>query len=217
MWYVVERSPHPAMDLMPKVTLNADRIPGDPINIGFIGDQEQLFKSMRAIGWQPADPITLESSLKIAESVLLHRPDLQAPVSDLFLWGRKQDFAFEQEVGNSASRRHHVRFWQAAEVDAAGKPLWIGSATFDVRSGRSHRTGQITHHIDADVDAQRDLLISSLNEKGLLLRTYDTPGVGPTQKGYNAGGDRYFTDGLVRVGVLSDASTVSPLATPDAR
>ena len=40
------------------------------------------------------------------ESVLLDRPDPTAPVSTLLLWGRKQDLAFEQEVGRSARQRN---------------------------------------------------------------------------------------------------------------
>jgi hypothetical protein len=77
----------------------------------------------------------------------LHRPDPDAPVSSLYLFGRKQDLAFEEDVGGSADRRHHVRWWRAEPLDAAGRPLWIGDATFDRDAGISHLTGQITHHI----------------------------------------------------------------------
>jgi hypothetical protein len=56
------------------------------------------------------------------------------------------------------------------------------------------------------VDAQRDQLISELDKAGLLARDYKTEGVGPTQDGHNAGGDRYFTDGMMRIGVLATKS-----------
>jgi hypothetical protein len=206
VWFEVERDKPQRKDVTPKVTLNAEGIPGDPLNVGLIGEREKLIRGMLAIGWRPADPITLETSLKIAESVVLHRPDPDAPVSNLFVFGRKQDLAFEQEVGSSASQRHHVRFWLASEPASDGSPFWVGSATFDVRSGLSHRTGQITHHIDADVDGQRDQLMSELADAGLLERDYKTEGVGPTQDGHNAGGDRYFTDGMMRIGVLATKS-----------
>ena len=58
-------------------------------------------------------------SLKIAESAVLHRPDPDAPVSPLYVFGRKQDLAFELDVGGSADQRHHVRWWRAEPRDAA--------------------------------------------------------------------------------------------------
>ena len=201
-WREREKHRHPALAALPKVTYNADGIPGDPLNVGLVGHREQLVRAMLAAGWRPADPITFESSIKIAESVLFDRPDPDAPVSNLYAFGRKQDLAFEQEVGSSADRRHHVRWWQSKELDADGRPLWIGDATFDIAAGLSHLTGQITHHIAPDVDAQRDQLMADLRKAGQLQGQYQVMGVGPTQDGRNAGGDRYYTDGMLSVGVL---------------
>lgn len=201
LWIEHERR-HPALDAAPKVTVNADGIPGDALNVALVGSREELIKAMLATGWKPADPVTLRSSLEIAESVVFDRPDLDAPVSPLFLYGRPQDLAFEQEVGASASERHHVRWWRAEPPDEDGRPLWMGDADFDRDAGISHLTGQITHHIGPDIDADRDRLINALAEAGWLERRYEWLGVGPTQDGRNAGGDRYFTDGMIWVGVL---------------
>jgi hypothetical protein len=87
-------------------------------------------------------------------------------VSSLYLWGRKEDLAFEQPVGGDPARPHHMRFWRSAEVDATGRPLWIGAETYDARVGFSHTTGQITHHIAPDVDAERDRLLQTLQQAG---------------------------------------------------
>ena len=152
LWWFAERGQYPALDGLPKVTRNADGIPGDPINVGLVGTKAELIGAMLAAGWRPADPITLRSSLEIAASVVLDRPDPDAPVSPLYLFGRKQDLAFEQEVGRSADRRHHVRWWLTDQTEA-GRPFWLGDASFDVDSGVSHLTGQITHHIAPDIDA----------------------------------------------------------------
>jgi len=195
LWLEHEKPGHQAFESLPKVTHNAEGIPGDPLNVGLIGSREQLI------------PTTLESSIKIAGSVLFHRPDLDAPVSNLFVFDRKQDLAFEKEVGSSASRRHHVRWWQSNELDEEGRPSWVGSATYDIRAGLSHLTKQITHHIDPDVDAQRNQLIEDLSEAGQLQRQFQVLGVGPTQNGRNAGGDRYYTDGMLSVGVLIGSQT----------
>jgi hypothetical protein len=206
VWTEVERGHHPALDGLPKVTNNADGIPGDPLNVALVGDEAEVVAAMLAAHWHPADPITLRSSLKIAESVVFDRPDPDAPVSPLYVFGRKQDLAFEQDMGGSADRRHHVRWWRAEPLDAAGRPLWIGDATFDRNAGISHRTGQITHHIAPDIDAERNQLMADLAEAGQLAGRYEWPGIGATQDGRNAGGDRYYTDGMVAVGVLRTAA-----------
>ena len=88
----------------PKTTRTAEGIPGDPLNVGLIGTEEEVVQAMTGLGWDPADPITAESSFLIAYSVLLDRPYAEAPVSDLFVFGRKQDLAFQKPVGASASR-----------------------------------------------------------------------------------------------------------------
>ncbi len=201
-WREHERGHHPALDTAPKVTTNAQGIPGDPINVALVGSRLELVGAMHAAGWQPADPITLRTSLEIAESVIFDRPDPDAPVSSLYLFGRPQDLAFERDVGSSADRRHHVRWWKSDQPDEQGRPLWLGDATFDANSGLSHLTGQITHHIAPDIDAERDALIAGLAEAGQLEGQYDWQGVGPTRDGRNAEGDRYETDGFMLVGVL---------------
>jgi len=184
------------------VTTTEQDIPGDPINVGLVGSKEQIIRAFAAAGWDPADKITLLSSVEIGLSVVLDRPDLDAPVSALLFEGRKQDLAFEKPVGKSADERHHVRFWMTKTPSADGGDLWLGSASFDRGVGLSHDTGQITHHIGPDLDAERGLVIGDLQKAGQISSTYDGAGVGATKVGRNGGGDPYFTDGKVLVGVL---------------
>lgn len=188
------------------VTTTEQDIPGDPINVGLVGSREQVIRAFAAAGWDPADKITLRSSVDIGLSVVLDRPDLDAPVSPLFFEGRKQDLAFEKAVGNSADERNHVRFWLSKQTGADGKPLWLGSASFDRGVGFSHDTGQITHHIGPDLDAERNLVMSDLQKAGQVSSTYDIPGIGATKTGRNGGGDPYFTDGKALVGVLGQGT-----------
>ena len=204
----------PAMESMPKVTRAPDGLAGDPLNVALVGTEAEIQRAFAAAGWHPADPITLRSSLAIAEGVVLHRPDPDAPVSDLFLFGRRQDLAFERDVGGSPRERNHARFWRT-ELGADGeRPVWIGGATFDRGVGLSHTTGQITHHIAPDVDAERDTLMHDIEAANRLAALYFVTGVGPTLYGRNGGGDRYFTDGEMAVGVLvpEGAAGQRPLA-----
>src|SRR4051794_38230048 len=68
----------------PMLTRTEQGLPGGPLNIGLVGSQEDVVHAMHAAHWYPADPITLRTSLEIVSSVLLDRPDLDAPVSPLF-------------------------------------------------------------------------------------------------------------------------------------
>ncbi len=184
------------------VTTTAQGIPGDPINVGLVGSKEEAIRAFAAAGWDPADKITLRTSVDIGLSVVLDRPDLDAPVSPLFFEGRKQDLAFEKAVGKSADERNHVRFWLTNQYGPNNRPLWLGSASFDRGVGFSHDTGQVTHHIGPDLDAERNLIISDLLKAGQLLSSYEIDGIGATKEGRNGGGDPYFTDGRALVGVL---------------
>ncbi len=179
-------------------------IAGDALNVGLEGRRDDILCAMRAAGWRPADPVTWRSSAKITGSVLLRRAYATAPVSDLFYDGRRQDLAFQKPSGTSPSTRHHVRFWQALDAGEAGLPVWLGAATFDRSVGVSHFTGQVTHHIGPDIDAERDLLSVDLAGAGVVEASYLVSGVGPTLFARNGGGDRYFTDGEIAVSRLSE-------------
>ncbi len=195
---------HPAWENAPRITHTADDIPGDPLNVALVGSEAEVKKAMLAAGWHPADPLTLKSCLEIAEASVLKRTYEDAPVSNLFLFGRKQDLAFEQPVGDNPRKRHHVRFWKWDQLSPEGLPVWFGSATYDERVGLSHTTGQVTHHIAADIDSERDRLIQTLKEAGQLGGTYLVDGFQTTLSGRNGGGDPWHTDGDLSVGVLKN-------------
>ena len=182
---------------LPMVTRTAQGIPGDAINVGLIGNEKEVLCAMNAAGWFPADPVTLRSSIEIAGSVLFDRAYRDAPVSPLFYLDRREDLAFEKPAGKSADRRHHVRFWKVLDSGAEARPVWLGAVTFDKGVGVSHFTGAITHHTDADIDAERDLLTSDIEHADMATAKYQVTGVGPTLAGRNGGGDLYYTDGEV--------------------
>ena len=186
----------------PMVTQTAQGIPGDALNVGLVGSRGDVVRAMHAAGWYPADPVTLRTSIEIVGSVLLDRAYRNAPVSPLYYDGRKEDLAFEKPDGKSADRRHHVRLWLVLEKGEEGRPVWLGATTFDRGVGLSRYTGQVTHHIAADIDAERDLLVADLNRAGMVTAIYQVTGVGPTLNGRNGEGDLYYTDGEIRIARL---------------
>jgi hypothetical protein len=187
------------------VTRTGQGIPGDPINVGLIGTLGDIVCAMHTAGWYPADPITLKSSIEIVGSVLLDRPYKDAPVSNLYYLGRREDLAFEKPIGASADRRNHVRFWKVLDEGQEKRPVWLGAATMDRGVGVSHYTGAITHHIDADLDKERQILTGDLEAAGMVTAQYQVTGIGPTLAGRNGGGDLYYTDGEVWIMRLVEA------------
>jgi hypothetical protein len=194
---------NPALAGVPKRTRTRRGAEGDPVNVALVGTEAEVAEAFGKAGWSRADSLSRASDFAIAKSVLLRRPDSTAPVSSLFLYGRRQDIAFEREVGRSASRRHHVRLWLADSVTDHGRPVWIGDAAYDLHAGVSHRAPMPTHHIEADVDRERDTVFADLVSAGQLSERYDVTGFGPRVDARNAEGDRFDTDGDMDVGVIS--------------
>lgn len=76
--------------------------------------------------------------------------------------------------------------------------------SIDTRVGFSHTTGQITHHIAADIDAERDYLFRDLEQTGDLSETYPIDRFHQVCQRRNGGGDPWHTDGRLLVGVIRD-------------
>ena len=194
---------HPSLDDIPGITHTKDGIPGDPLNVALIGTEGELIEIMKAAKWHRADPLSLRSDLEITEASVLNRSDEDAPVSNLYLFGRKEDLAFEQQVDNNPRQRHHVRFWRTEKNEPNGGPSWVGSAVFDEHVGISRTTGQITHVTAADVDAERDYLFQCLQQTGDLAKRYAVADFHKVRDGKNGGGDPWRTDGNLYVGVIA--------------
>jgi LssY C-terminus len=189
---------HPALDSAGTRAFTSSGIPGDPLNIAFVGSEDELQTLMAGAQWMPADAITFRSSLRITIDSLARRPYTGAPVSSLYINGKKQDLAFEQPAANNPSKRHHVRFWRMEQLDGLGRPLWIGAATYDTRIGFSHNNGHVTHHIAAAVDEERDKLIADAQiEDRVIVSWIDN--FQPDRSARNGGGDPFHTDGRLAV------------------
>jgi hypothetical protein len=195
---------HPGLsEDMPRITKDADGRSADPLNLALIGTQEEIITIFARAGWQPADAITLKSCAKITSATVFKKAYDKAPVSNLFLWGRKQDLAFQKAVPKNPHQRHHVRFWKSVEEDSDGRPLWVGAATFDKSVGVNKATGQPTHHIDKNVDWERDTLIADLRNTGLLVQVETLEDFHDTKHGKNGGLDPWETDGHLVIGYIA--------------
>lgn len=204
---------HPALSNLPVTTLTGDGTPGDPLNFALVGTRREVVQCVVASGWRPADPLSLKSSLEIVEASVLGKPYETAPVSNLFLWGRKQDLAFEKPVGSNPRQRHHVRFWESTERDANGRPLWAGAAIFDRAVELSRRTGQVTHQIDGNIDRERDTLAHDLSGTNRLLGQSYVDDFQRVKSGNNGGGDHWHTDGRLFLAIVAPELRAAPAST----
>jgi hypothetical protein len=188
-----------------RITHTASGIPGDPLNLALVGSEEEVIRAMLAAAWHPADPLTFHSSVRIAVDTVFNKPDPRAPVSNLFLYGRKEDLAFEKPVGHSPRQRHHVRFWRGAQHEG-GRPVWMGAATHDMGVEISRTTAEVTHRISPDVDSERDLLADDLAKGGGVQGRRWIDGFHREREGRNGGGDPWRTDGRLLVIELSGSA-----------
>ena len=179
-------------------TRTSDGLLGDPINLALLGDEGALHAAMQSASWTRADRVTLRTSWRIITSTITRRSYDEAPVSPLFLFGRMQDFAYQQEVAGNPAKRHHVRFWRTPEgwlLPGGTRVDWLAAGTFDRAVGFSLFTLQVTHKIDADIDIERDHITATVLQANpaaavTVLRDFST--------GYhsrNGGGDTIRTDG----------------------
>lgn len=210
LWWKRYEQRHPWVADVPGVTHTKEGIPGDPLNVALIGSKSEVNDAFAAAGWYVADSLGLRSDLKIAEDTVLSKPYDRAPVSHLYLFGRHEDLAYEQPVGDNPRRRHHVRFWQTPQNDPQGRPIWIGAVTYDERVEISRTTGQITHGIAPEVDEERDRLFQQLQGAQLLSSVEELDNFHTVRSGKNGGGNPWRTDGRLKIGTIKSAGPPTP-------
>lgn len=195
----------------PRITHTAKGAAGDPLNIILVGSAPQITESFARAGWLIPDPITPQTSARIAADSLAHRAYPTAPVSTLYVFGRVQDHAFELPT-NDVQNRGHIRLWQTT-LDLGGQPVWLGQASYDHGMELSGTTGLPTHHIAPAVDLERDAVGADLARTGLVVAEAHAPFTPLVFVAYNGGGDYYASDGDVLVITFSHTRLPLPAAT----
>lgn len=179
-------------------TRTSDGLLGDPVNVGLLGEESQVHAAFEQAGWTRAEDLGVRAAWRITRSVLMRRSCPSAPVSPLHLFDRQQDFAYQQEVAGSPSKRHHVRLWRCPDdwLLPGGFPVqWLGAATYDRRVGVSLFTLQVTHKIDEDIDVERDFVVGALDREVAQATVRTLARFASGYHSRNGGGDRIRTDG----------------------
>lgn len=176
----------------------SDGLLGDPVNLAILAAEDQIHTAMLAAGWTRADDLSVRTGLRIVRSTLLRRSYLEAPVSPLLLFSRKQDFAYQQEVNGTPGKRHHIRFWRCPDgwlLPGGRKTDWLAAGTYDRSVGFSLFTLQVTHKIAADTDVERDHVVETVIGANSAATSTTIEGFSAGYHARNGGGDSIVTDG----------------------
>lgn len=220
LYHVVVKHDH-----IPLYVTTGDGWASDPVNLAIIvKDRAHLEQAFAQAGWYKADQPTLVNSLREGASILLNMTYPNAPVSNLYLFNRKHDIAFQIPTNDklSARTRHHLRLWRL-EAPVENSPdhnhfdfwsrklvkwlkhdreVWVAACTEDFRPfGVRWRTGTLTHGVRHEADLERDYIIETLREAGLIT-SLDTSEPGSQYKFRGQQFGTFITDGAIKIAGL---------------
>ncbi len=190
------------IDTLPKYCTTMFGQAVDPINIILIGTESGIRHSFEKASWYGAHPTTPLHLAAGFLSATFNRSYKSGPFTPFFTGIGTQDMSFQKLTQlNSFRQRHHVRIWRTKHTLPGGKRMWIAAASFDVSMRVNAMPPFVHHHIDPDLDAERDYIVAELLKVGNLLGESHriNPEILPTDKRRNAFGARYYTDGMAKV------------------
>jgi len=176
----------------PKRAQSRDNHPGDPINLVFVGTAQEIERAFQQAGWIEPKKKNQQSIWKTAQAVINDEGYNAAPVSDLYVFGRKEDLAFEKTL-DTFNKRHHLRLWQTQATAPDGRPIWLGAATHDV--GIDVHPGVVSHATDPNLDDERAQVGYDLFTSGGLQAAEFIAPLNPLSSGQTATGGAWHTDG----------------------
>jgi len=180
----------------PQRAVSKDQKPGDPINLVFVGTAQEIRQAFQQAGWAEPKKKNQSSILKTAEAVMNNDGYGAAPVSNLYLFGRKEDLAFEKTL-NTFNKRHHLRLWQSPTTAPDGRPIWLGAATHDI--GIDVHPGVVSHATDPNLDDERAQVGSDIVAGGAAQAAELVAPPNPLSSGMTATGGEWHTDGRLLV------------------
>jgi LssY C-terminus len=168
----------------------------DPLNFVLIGRADEVFPVFIRTGWHVTEVLRTRSALATFWSYFFSGQYKSAPISPIYLFGRRQDLAL-QKARETARERNHLRIWRTP-LRFGGKPVWIGQISRDVGLSFSWKSF-VAHEVDPDVDEARNYLAQDLLHSQGVGRFGWVKGVGAapsSQPHQMADGSPFFTDGL---------------------
>ena len=172
---------------------------GDMVNFLILGSEAAMKRIFTTGGWVQVDADVKETVLRGVLGSLSKEAYLTMPMSQLYLFGRPQDYGWAHAEAISVVRsRNHLRLWKAP-FEVNGETLWVGAATHDIGFERDQRNDGITHKIDPDIDLERDYVEKTLTSTGFVAEVSHFLPDNPLKEAKTATGGTFHSNGQVLV------------------
>jgi undecaprenyl-diphosphatase len=180
---------------IPATSASITGTPLEPISVIIVAkDAATLKAAMQQAGWLKADKPDISSLLQAAFAAWTNQPDNTAPITPSFWNTQPNEFGFQKSTSDQTLRkRHHARFWNSGFVTQDGAQIFVGTTSFD-----DGLVWGVLHHIDPNIDAERDRLIADLKSTGQIARSTRFR-LSEPHMGADIAGDPWFTDGMAVV------------------
>jgi hypothetical protein len=189
---------------IPRRIGDKDGKPGDMVNFLILGSEAAMQRVFTTAGWVKVDADVKDTVLHGLIGSLSKESYLTMPMSQLYLFGRPQDYGWAHaEPISVVASRNHLRIWKAP-FEVHGETLWVGAATHDIGFERDQRNNGITHKIDPDIDLERDYVEKTLTSTGLVAAVSHFLPDNPLKEAKTATGGTFHSNGQVLVLKLAD-------------
>jgi LssY C-terminus len=179
---------------------------GDMVNFLIVGSEAAMQRVFTTAGWVKVDADVKDTVLHGLIGSLSKESYLTMPMSQLFLFGRPQDYGWAHAEPISVVRsRNHLRIWKAP-FQVNGVMLWVGAATHDIGFERDQRNNGITHKIDPDIDLERDYVEKTLASTGLVTEISHFLPDHPMKEAKTATGGTFHSNGQVLILKLDESA-----------
>jgi hypothetical protein len=176
--------------------------PADVVNIALLGSEEQMGQAFRAAGWKNGDQMSTRSVLRQAHAFLSFNNYASAPITTQLVDGQRVNATWEKGL-DSYEKRVHLRVWGRTDV-IEGHMVWLGAMTRETGATLSVKQHKFIHHIDADLDEGRAMLVRDLTLAGCVAAVYYVQRPQMAHVAMNATGDPMRTDGSLAAVQLKD-------------
>ncbi|HWY42460.1 MAG TPA: LssY C-terminal domain-containing protein [Candidatus Sulfotelmatobacter sp.] len=189
---------------IPRRVSDKEGNPGDMVNFLILGSEAAMQRLFTTAGWVKVDADVKNSVLHGIIGSLSKESYLTMPMSQLYLFGRSQDYGWAHaEPISVVASRNHLRVWKAP-FTINGETVWVGAATHDIGFERDQRNNGITHKIDPNIDAEREYVEKTLSSTGLVAQVTHFLPENPMQEAKTATGGSFHSNGQVLILKLSE-------------
>jgi hypothetical protein len=182
--------------------------PGDPLNLVIIGNSDQILNAFKQAGWTEAKRLGTKSAIGTVRAMASDEGYGQAPVSQLYVFDRAEDLAFEKML-NTFLKRHHLRLWRTTVTTTDGREIFLGATTHDIGLEVDVHRRVVSHAIDPDLDAERGKVGADLMAGGTVAAEQLVTRPNPLSEGKTATGGTWKTDGQMLVIELKNSEVRS--------